>query len=98
MRQRRERAGRGGGRRGGESRNTEEDWWDQADRNARVGWLRAYYAEHGGDLLVYRARVVPCINCIGSGQIEQLGTSGGVVAVECFLCHGTKFMRTIRAY
>ncbi len=60
--------------------------------------MRAYYAENGGDLLVQRANVKPCVNCNGSGQTQQMGTSGRVVAVECFLCHGTRYMRRIRAY
>lgn len=100
IRQMQERAGRTrGGRRAQANRTSEEEeWWQQANRNGRAGWLRAYYAEHSGDLILHRAHVVPCVNCAGSGTEGQLATSGNIIQAECFLCHGTRFVRTLRAY
>jgi hypothetical protein len=99
IRQMQERAGRTrGGRRAQANRTSEEEWWQQADRNEKAGWLRAYYAEHGGDLILHRAYNIPCVNCAGSGSVDQLGTSGRSIRAECFLCRGTRFVRTLRAY
>lgn len=99
IRQMQERAGRSlGGRRAQANRTSEEEWWQQADRNEKAGWLRAYYAEHGGDLILYRAYTLSCVNCAGSGSVEHLGTTGRTIQAECFVCHGTRFVRTLRVY
>lgn len=94
----RERASRqrGGGQAGGEE--SEEDWWQGASRNEKTGWLRAYYAEFSGDMVVESAYVKECVNCGGTGTEVVLGQSGKPETAKCFLCHGTKALRSIRAY
>jgi hypothetical protein len=77
---------------------TEEDWWREATRVERAGWLRAYYAEHGGQLVVTFASVSPCISCEGNGTTPELGGDGKMVRLKCFLCHGTKLLRSFKAY
>src|SRR5207247_7741452 len=42
----------------GESKEqTEEEWWQGATRSERKGWLRAYYAEKSGQLVITLAYV-----------------------------------------
>src|SRR5262245_66062091 len=52
---------------------TDEEWWAASDRPDRGNWLRAYYAERGGHLVIMGAYVQPCLNCLGAGQVSQLG-------------------------
>lgn len=77
---------------------TEEDWWADADHSQRTSWLRAYYAEHGGDLVVTIAYANPCISCYGAGTVPELGPQGKVQQTKCYLCHATKYTRAFRAY
>lgn len=77
---------------------TEEEWWQDATRAEKNGWLRAYYAEFGGQLQVTFATVSPCVSCYGRGVNVEMGPDGKPIQVPCFLCHGTKWMRSIKAY
>lgn len=77
---------------------TEEDWWRSADTNERASWLRAYYAERSGDLVVVSVSADPCVACYGVGTMTDMGPQGKPVQVKCYLCHGTKFTRSFRAY
>ncbi|HLQ36446.1 MAG TPA: hypothetical protein VK348_01495 [Planctomycetota bacterium] len=77
---------------------TEEDWWREATRNEKTSFLRAYYAEFGGDLKVTIAYLQPCIACYGEGTVTELGGDGKVQKVNCYLCHKTKWLRSFRAY
>jgi hypothetical protein len=77
---------------------TDQDWWDGATRAERTNWLRAYYAEFGGQLKVTYAFTTPCITCFGQGSISEAGQGGKVEKVKCYLCHGTKWLRTFTAY
>ncbi|MBL8755510.1 MAG: hypothetical protein JNK15_19575 [Planctomycetes bacterium] len=77
---------------------TDEDWWRQAERNERLAWMRAFYAENGGQLVVTYATVSPCISCDGVGTTPVLGGDGKLTRNTCFLCQNTKYMRSFRAY
>lgn len=77
---------------------TEDDWWAQAERTERVGWLRAFYAEFGGQLEVTFASVSPCISCFGVGTVPEMGGDGKLVHNKCFLCQSTKYTRSFKAF
>ena len=84
---------------GGEQRQlTDEGWWQQASRAEKVGWLRAYYAEYGGELVVKFATATKCISCYGEGTLPAIGGDGRPVREKCFLCQGTKWQRSFKAY
>jgi hypothetical protein len=83
---------------GQEQEQTDEDWWRQAERVDRAGFLRAYFAEFGGQMVVTFATVSTCISCSGEGVIPELGGDGRIVRNTCFLCHGTKWLRSFTAY
>jgi hypothetical protein len=83
---------------GQEQEQTDEDWWRQAERVDRAGFLRAYFAEFGGQMVVTFATVSTCISCSGEGVIPELGGDGRIVRNTCFLCHGTKWLRSFKAY
>ncbi|MBP8299471.1 MAG: hypothetical protein KA020_03840 [Planctomycetes bacterium] len=97
--QRRNAASRGaGGQQDQQKEQTDEDWWQQASRDERRGWLRAYYAEFGGQLKLTFAAVSPCISCYGQGTTPEMGGDGKMVQMKCFLCHATKWLRSFKAY
>ncbi|MEC7584440.1 MAG: hypothetical protein VYE77_08985 [Planctomycetota bacterium] len=98
MEQRRAAQGGGGGGRNQKKEQTPEDWWKDADRSERAGWLRAYYAEFGGDLVVKSAFAQPCLVCSGTGMLSDLGPGNKVIRVKCYLCQGTKFLRSFKTY
>lgn len=78
---------------------TDEDWWRQAEKSERVSWLRAYYAEYSGQLVVTFAWVTPCISCQGEGNLPEMDpTTSKPVRNKCFLCQGTKWVRSFKAY
>jgi hypothetical protein len=84
---------------GGEAREqTEEGWWADATRADQVNWLRAYYAEFGGQLVVKFATVMPCISCYGVGTTPEMSGEGKMTHAKCFLCQGTKWQRSFKAY
>jgi hypothetical protein len=95
MEQRRNAAQGGAGQ---DHEQTEEEWWTDSSRQERAGWLRAYYAEFGGDLVVTAAFTQPCFTCFGTGTTSALGQGGKVEKVKCYLCHGFKWMRSFKAY
>jgi hypothetical protein len=82
----------------GGQEQTEEDWWRQAERTEKINWLRAYYAEYGGQLKVTFATVTPCISCYGEGTIPEIGPEGKMIRNQCFLCQSTKYLRRFQAY
>ena len=86
----------GGGQ--GRQEETDEDWWNGAKRVERLGWLRAYYAEFGGQMELTLASASPCISCYGQGTTPEMGPDGKIVRSPCFLCHNTKWMRSFKAY
>jgi hypothetical protein len=81
----------------GAAGGTPERWWESATPDERKVWIRAYYAEHGGDLKVEAAHLTECITCGGEGNLAQAGSSGTTQQVECPTCHGTRFKRWFRA-
>lgn len=83
---------------GAPQEQTEDDWWAQASRVERTGWLRAYYAEFGGQLVITYQSVSPCISCYGEGSTPEMSPEGKLVRQECFLCQGTKWVRSFNAY
>jgi hypothetical protein len=83
---------------GGQKEQTDQEWWETASRAERTSWLRAYYAEFGGQLTVTYAFTQPCVTCFGQGSISEMGQGGKVEKVKCYLCHGTKWLRTFTAY
>jgi hypothetical protein len=97
LERRRAAAGQGGGQEG-QKEQTDEDWWKQAARVEKVGWLRAYYAEFGGQLKVTFASLEPCISCYGEGTTPEMSPEGKMVRTKCFLCHGLKWLRSFKAY
>jgi len=99
LREARERSARAmrGGQGGGDAKDTPESWWDDADRGQRTSFLRAYYAEFGGDLELVKAYVKPCVHCAAKGVEETLSMEGKRVSVKCFLCQGARFTRSVVA-
>lgn len=77
---------------------TPDGWWDDASRQERVNWLRAYYAEFSGQLVVRYASVQQCISCYGEGTTPEVNQAGKPVRSKCFLCQGTKWLRSFKAY
>ncbi|HEU4417846.1 MAG TPA: hypothetical protein VFT55_02850, partial [Planctomycetota bacterium] len=77
---------------------TEEDWWNGATAVERNGWLRAYYAEFGGQLVLTYRSVERCISCYAAGTTLSIGTDGKMEQVPCFLCQKTKWVRSFKAY
>lgn len=84
----------------GESKEqSDEEWWADADRSEQANWLRAYYAEFGGKLVVTASYTQPCFACSGIGtQTELEANTNKVIKVKCYLCHGTKHVRSFKAY
>jgi hypothetical protein len=76
---------------------TDEDWWRGASRVERSSWLRAYYAEFSGQLVVTMAQASDCISCYGEGTTPEM-VEGKVVRTPCYLCQQTKYLRSLRAY
>ncbi|MBX3464481.1 MAG: hypothetical protein KF830_15030 [Planctomycetes bacterium] len=88
--------GQGGG--GAREPMEPDAWWRQASRPERTSWLRAYYAESGGQLVVTYQSVTPCISCYGEGTTPETDGQGRLVRNKCFLCQGTKWLRSFKAY
>lgn len=82
----------------GQREQTDEDWWRQAQPAERAGWLRAYYAEFSGQLVVTFATVSPCLSCHGEGTVPEMAPDGNLVRNKCFLCQNTKWVRSFKAY
>ena len=76
---------------------SEEDWWKEFPSQSRSLWLQAYYAEKSGDLQLVRAMAEPCINCAGEGTITELGDTGAAKKTKCYVCHGSRYTRRVRA-
>lgn len=93
---RRRSAAQGGGEQ--QEEQTDEQWWSTATRPERAGWLRAYFAEFGGQLKLTYAGLSPCVSCVGEGKTTQIGSDGKLEKVKCFLCHGTRWLRSFKAY
>ena len=85
---------------GGEQQEeqTEEGWWQSAARGERISWLRAFYAENGGQLVVRNAFVSSCITCYGAGNTLSITSDGKPQRSKCPMCHGTKLLRSLKAY
>ncbi len=86
------------GQGGADKEQTDEDWWRQASRTERTSWLRAYYAEFGGQLVLTYQSVSPCISCYGQGTTPEVDPEGKLIQNKCFLCQGTKWLRSFKAY
>ena len=69
---------------------TRDEWWQQSDSVQRDFFLRAYYAEHGGQMQIVSTAWRPCPTCGGTGTIKQLGAQGAMVKVTCPRSHGLK--------
>ena len=77
-------------------------FWSTFPVNGRAQWIRAFYAEHVGDVeLKPKPRFQNCVTCAGSGAVEVMyvgggGTgSGGTTLHKCPLCHGVGVVRKI---
>ncbi len=91
------RAQRGANAGGNEKKQiTPDSWWEQAPRDVRFSFLKAYYVEHGGDLEIVGAYLDSCHNCAGRGRIQEQLSTGKPRLVKCGVCHGTRFKRRIR--
>jgi hypothetical protein len=77
---------------------TPDDWWNDAGPVERNGWLRAYYAEFGGQLVLTYRSVEKCISCYAAGTTMAIGTDGKMEQIPCFLCQKTKWVRSFKAY
>ena len=77
---------------------SDEDFWakDYSAQNRSL-WVQAAYVENSGDLKLIRAYVDDCKNCAGEGATTEIGDTGQPRRVPCFVCHGTKFTRRVRA-
>lgn len=85
------------GKQGEKKEVTPEDWWAQAGRPAQATWVKAYYAEFSGDMMLVGAYVSPCTNCAASGKVGTTGSIGAATSKACPICRGTRFRRDIRA-
>lgn len=81
----------------GGKQESDEQWWRRSSGADRQFWLRAYFAENGGQMELSRAFLQECVTCSGNGFVRVRGLSGPEQKEECHLCHGTKHTRTIRA-
>ena len=75
---------------------TPDSWWEEASRDVRLSFIKAYYVEHSGDLEIINAYVDNCPNCGGRGRITEQMAQGRPRLVKCGVCHGTRFKRRIR--
>lgn len=82
---------------GDQQQQNEESFWKEFPTQSRSLWIQAYYVEKSGDLQLVRAMAEPCINCAGEGTITSLATGGDPKKEKCYVCHGTRFTRRIRA-
>jgi len=89
---------RGQAQQGGQREQTEEGWWSDASKSEQASWLRAYYAEYGGQMKVTFATAQQCISCYGSGSTPEIGPEGKMVRMKCYLCQNTKWVRSFKAY
>ncbi|MFN3240528.1 MAG: hypothetical protein ACE37K_03345 [Planctomycetota bacterium] len=89
---------RGQAQQGGQREQTEEGWWSDASKSEQASWLRAYYAEYGGQLKVKFATAQQCISCYGAGTTPEIGPEGKMVRMKCYLCQNTKWVRSFKAY
>ena len=89
---------RGQAQQGGQREQTEEGWWGDASKSEQASWLRAYYAEYGGELKVTYATAQQCISCYGAGTTPEIGEDGRMVRMKCYLCQNTKWVRSFKAY
>ena len=89
---------RGQAQQGGQREQTEEGWWGDASKSEQASWLRAYYAEYGGELKVTYATAQQCISCYGAGTTPEVGEDGRMVRMKCYLCQNTKWVRSFKAY
>jgi hypothetical protein len=83
---------------GEQEEETEADWWRKAERQERTSWLRAFYAESGGQMVITYATVSPCVACYAEGTTVETNAEGKMVRTTCFLCHKTKQIRSFKAY
>lgn len=77
---------------------TPEGWWDDASKGERISWLRSYYAEYSGQMVVDYASARKCISCYGEGSTPEVDAQGKPTRKKCFLCQGTKWTRSFKAY
>lgn len=77
-------------------------FWAGFSVNGRAQWIRAFYAEHVGDVQVKpKPRFHNCVSCAGTGAIEVLyigggGKGGGGSTLhKCPGCHGVGLVRKI---
>ncbi len=82
---------------GQDQEETDEQWWANADHDDKESWLRAYFAEFGGQMEVVLAIASPCHNCSARGTITVVGTTGREQQEPCPVCHRTRFVRSLRA-
>src|SRR5262249_29415795 len=82
----------------GQKEETEDDWWAGATRAERISWLRAYYAEYGGQLKTTHAFLSPCQGCSGLGTVSQPAEGNKIEKIPCYVCHATKWVRSFKAY
>jgi|JRYL01.1.fsa_nt_gb hypothetical protein len=94
----RRRAAQAAGQGQQQQEESDEDWWREASRPERAGWLRAYYAEFGKQLVVTFASASACAACYGQGTQPEMGPDGKPIRAKCYLCHGTKWTRSFKAY
>lgn len=83
---------------GGEEEQTEEGWWGSASRVEKTSWLRAFYAENSGQLVLRTPYVSTCGVCYGRGGLLSIGGNGKESQSKCQACHGLKYNRSFRAY
>ncbi|MHC4899862.1 MAG: hypothetical protein ACYTGW_22450 [Planctomycetota bacterium] len=93
------RARRSGPTAGGDKKKeiTPDAWWEEASRDVRASFIRAYYVENSEDLEIVNAYLDNCPNCGGRGKIQEQMSTGQAQLVKCGVCHGTRFKRRIRA-
>src|SRR5690606_19069823 len=74
-----------------EKQQTDEGWWGDALRQEKVNWLRAYYGEYSGQMVVTYASVQQCYSCYGEGTTPDVNSEGKPVRSKCYMCQGTKW-------
>ena len=67
---------------------TAQEWWENASTKSKEHFIRAWYAEFGGQLEVLRFETHVCRNCGGKGvEISRDSSSNEEIRTICPVCN-----------
>lgn len=67
---------------------TREEWWKGASPGTKADWMKAYFAENGGQVELVGERRAECPTCTGNRVISFRGSQGQTIQVTCPRCAG----------